>query len=118
MRAVSTAEQVADEVLRVEALAGASDHRLRVVGVTWNDDASAEAALLLEALTDAGFDNVVPVRYLEAVETLAQAIAPVIGYEQTAVCILEHDWANVVMVDAHDGERARPSSMCAAVSTG
>jgi hypothetical protein len=104
VRAVSTAEQVADEVLRVEALAGASDHRVRVVGVTWNDDASAEAALLLEALTDADFDNVVPVRYLEALETLARAIAPVIGYEQTAVCILEHEWANVVMVDAHDGE--------------
>ena len=104
VRAVSTAEQVADEVLRVEALAGASDRRLRVVGVTWNDEASAEAALLLEALTDAGFDNVVPVRYLEAVETLARAIAPVIGYEQTAVCILEQEWANVVMVDAHDGE--------------
>ena len=33
VRAVSTAEQVADEVLRVEALAGASDARLRVVGV-------------------------------------------------------------------------------------
>ena len=104
VRAVSTAEQVADEVLRVAALAGASDHRLRVVGVTWNDDASAEAALLLEALTDAGFDNVVPVRYLEAVEALARAIAPVIGYDQTAVCILEHEWANVVMVDAHDGD--------------
>jgi hypothetical protein len=104
VRAVSTAEQVADEVLRVEALADANDRRLRVVGVTWNDDASAEAALLLEALTDAGFDNVVPIRYLEAVETLAQAIAPVIGYEQTAVCILEHEWATVVMVDAHDGE--------------
>jgi hypothetical protein len=104
VRAVSTAKQVSDEVLRVEAVAGARDRRLRVVGVTWSDDASAEAALLLEALTGADFDNVVPVRYLEAIETLARAIAPVIGYEQTAVCILEHDWANVVMVDAHDGE--------------
>ncbi|MGZ4584360.1 MAG: DUF7159 family protein [Mycobacterium sp.] len=102
--AMSTAEQVADEVLRVEAQAAASDYRLRVIGVTWNDEASAQAALLLEALTDAGFDNVVPVRQLEAVETLAQAIAPVIGYEQTAVCILEHDSTTVVMVDTHDGE--------------
>lgn len=104
VRAVSTAQQVADEVLRVDAMTAASDHRLRVIGVTWNDEASAQAALLLESLTDAGFDNVVPVRFLEAVETLALAIAPVIGYEQTAVCILEHEWANVVMVDAHDGE--------------
>ena len=101
--AVSTAEQVADEVLRVDALAAESDQHLRVIGVTWNDEASAQAALLLESLTDAGFDNIVPVRWLETVETLARAIAPVIGYEQTAVCILEHDWSTVVMVDAHDG---------------
>src|SRR5262249_29461625 len=102
--AVSTAEQVADEVLRVDALAAASNHHLRVIGVTWNDEAPAQAALVVEALTDAGFDNVVPVRLLEAIETLARAIAPVIGYEQTAVCILEHEWATVVMVDTHDGE--------------
>jgi hypothetical protein len=104
VRALTTAEQVADEVLRVNALAAESDQHLRVIGVTWNDEASAQAALLLESLTDAGFDNIVPVRLLEAVETLAQAIAPVIGYDQTAVCILEHEWATVVMVDAHDGE--------------
>jgi hypothetical protein len=104
VRAVSTAEQVTDEVLRVDALAATSDHHLRVIGVTWNDEASAQAALLLEALTDAGFDNVVPVRLLDAVETLARAIAPVIGYEQTAVCVLEHESATVVMVDSRDGE--------------
>jgi hypothetical protein len=102
--AVNTAEQVTEEVMRVDALASASDHHLRVIGVTWNDEASAQAALLLEALTDAGFDNVVPVRLLEAVETLAIAIAPVIGHEQTAVCILEHESSIVVMVDSHDGE--------------
>jgi len=102
LRAVSTAEQVADEVIRVNALAAEADQHLRVIGVTWNDEASAQAALLLESLTDAGFENVVPVRWLEAVETLARAIAPVIGYQQTAVCILEHDWSTVVMVDAHD----------------
>jgi hypothetical protein len=101
LSAVSTADQVADEVLRVNTLAAESDQHLRVIGVTWNDEASAHAALLLESLMDAGFDNVVPVRWLEAVETLARAIAPVIGYEQTAVCILEHDWSTVVMVDAH-----------------
>lgn len=104
VRAASTAEQVADEVLRVEAVAASSEHRLRVIGVTWCDEAAAQAALLLEALTDAGFDNVVPVRLLDAVETLARALAPVVGYEQTAVCMLEHDWSTVVMVDTHDGE--------------
>jgi hypothetical protein len=95
---------VTAEVLRVDALAAASHHRLRVIGVTWNDEASARAALLLEALTDAGFDNVVPVRLLDAIDTLARAIAPVIGYEQAAVCLLDREWATVVMVDTHDGE--------------
>lgn len=104
VRAVNTAQQLAAEVLRARDVATADNHRLRVVGVTWNDEATAQAALLLEALTDAGFDNVVPVRLLDSVETLAQAIAPIIGYEQTAVCILEHEWATVVMVDTHDGE--------------
>lgn len=104
VRAVGTAEQVVDEVLRVDTEAAASDRRLRVIGVTWNDEASAQAALVLEALTDAGFDNVVPIRFLEAIETLARAIAPVIGYEQTAVCILDQDSTTVVMVDTHDGE--------------
>jgi hypothetical protein len=104
LRALDTAAQVADEVLRARDVATADNHRLRVVGVTWNDEASTQAALLLEALTDAGFDNVVPVRQLDAVETLAQAIAPIIGYEQTAVCMLEREWATVVMVDTHDGE--------------
>jgi len=104
VRAVGTAEHVTNEVLRVNATAAASDHRLRVIGVTWNDEASAQAALLLESLTDAGFDNVVPIRMLEAVQTLARAIAPVVGYEQTAVCILEHEWATVVMVDTQAGQ--------------
>lgn len=103
-RTLNTAEQVADEVLRVDALASAGERRVRVIGLTWNDDSAAQAALLVEALTDAGFDNVVPVRLLEAVETLALAIAPVIGYEQTAVCILDHEWATVVMVDTREGQ--------------
>lgn len=104
VRAVSTAQQVTAEVMRARDVADSADRRLRVIGVTWSDEASAQAALLLEALTDAGFDNVVPVRQLDAVETLAQAIAPVIGYEQTAVCILEREWATVVMVDTREGE--------------
>ncbi|WP_156690143.1 DUF7159 family protein [Mycobacterium sp. Marseille-P9652] len=104
VHAVSTAEQVVDEVLRVAAQASRSDHHVRVVGVTWNDEATAQAALVQEALTDAGLSNVVPVRLHDAIDTLARAIAPVIGYEQTAVCILEHESSTVVMVDVRDDE--------------
>lgn len=103
-QAANAAAQSVAEVLRANELATAGDHRLRVIGLTWTDEASAQAAMVLEALTQAGFDNVVPVRQLDSVETLARAIAPVIGYEQTAVCILDSEWATVVMVDSHDGE--------------
>lgn len=104
VRAVGTACQVVDQILQVDAAASANERRLRVIGVTWSDEAAAQAALVLEALTDAGFDNVVPVRLLDSIETLAQAIAPVIGYEQTAVCIVGHESTTVVMVDTHDGQ--------------
>jgi hypothetical protein len=104
--AVDTAEQVAAEVLRVDAQVTASGHYLRGIGVTWSDDAAAQAAVVLEALTDAGYENVVPVRLLDAVEQLAGAIAPVIGYERTAVCILEREWATVARVDVHLDEVA------------
>ncbi len=104
--AASTAEQVAAEVLRMDAQAAVSGHHPRVIGVTWSDDASAHAALVLESLMDAGFDNVVPVRLHDAVENLAGAIAPVIGHERTAICILERDWATVARVDIALGDVA------------
>lgn len=104
LRVLDTAEQVAAEVLRAKAVATASDHRLRIIGVTWNDEASAQSALLLEALAGADFDNVVPVQKVDAVQMLARAVVPIIGYEQTAVCILEHEWATVVLVDTYEGE--------------
>ena len=70
----------------------------------WSDEAAAEAALLLESLTDAGFDNVVPIRLHDACEMLARAIAPVVGYDQAAVCVLDGESTIVVMVDDDGGE--------------
>lgn len=69
--AVQAAEQAAAAVLRTRATVTARGERLHAVGVTWSDDAVTEAALLMEALTEAGFDNVVPVRrppQMDAVE--------------------------------------------------
>lgn len=43
------------------------------VAVSWSDEASAGAAMLLEWLTDADFDHVVPVRYQQAVSGSALA---------------------------------------------
>ncbi len=102
--AVRTSRQVAAAVSRAEAAATAHDRRLHTIGMTWSDDAAAGAALLVESLTAAGFDNVVPVRTVQAAETLAQGLAPVVGYDKTAVCVLEPAAATVVTVDAGAGD--------------
>ena len=104
MQAVYTSEQASAAVLDAQAAATGCDQRLHVVGVTWSDEAAAEAALLLESLTDAGFDNIVPIRLHDACDMLARAIAPVVGYDKAAVCVLDGDSTIVVMVDSDDGE--------------
>jgi len=103
VQAVHTSEQASAAVLDAQAAAAGYDQRLHVVGVSWSEEAAAEAALLLESLTDAGFDNVVPIRLHDACEMLARAIAPVVGYDQAAVCVLDGESTIVVMVD-NDGD--------------
>jgi hypothetical protein len=104
VRAVSTAQQTTIAVLDAQAAAASYDQRLHVIGVTWSDEAAADAALLLESLTGAGFDNVVPIRLHDACDMLARAIAPVVGYDKAAVCVLDGESTIVVMVDTCDGE--------------
>ena len=104
VRAVNTAAQTSAAVLDAQATAVNYDHRLHVIGVTWSDEAAAEAALLLESLTDAGFHNVVPIRLHQACDMLARAIAPVVGNEKAAVCVLDGDSTIVVMFDTCDDE--------------
>jgi hypothetical protein len=103
VQAVHTSEQASAAVLEAQAAAAGYEQRLHVVGVAWSDEAAAEAALLLESLTDAGFDNIVPIRLHDACEMLARAIAPVVGYDQAAVCVLDGESTIVVMVD-NDGD--------------
>ena len=87
--ALQTSHRAAAAVRRSEAIAATRGHRLHSIGVTWSDNANTEASLLLKALIDSGFDNVVPVRLPEATEALARGIAEVVGYGTTAVCVLE-----------------------------
>jgi hypothetical protein len=101
--ALQTSEQAAAAVLRTEAIATARGHRLHSIGVTWSDDADTEASLLLESLTDSGFDNVVPVRLPEATEALAWGIAEVIGHKTTAVCVIEPETVITLIVHSRDG---------------
>lgn len=101
--ALQTSEQAAAAVLRSEAIAATRGHRLHSIGVTWSDDANVEASLLLKSLSESGFDNVVPVRLPEATEALARGIADVIGYDTTAVCVLEPETVIVLIVHSRDG---------------
>ena len=101
--AVNTSEKAAAAVMRTEAIAAARGHRLHSIGVTWSEDADTEASLLLESLSESGFDNVVAVRLPEATEALARGIAGVIGYEITAVCVIEPDAVVVLVVDTAEG---------------
>jgi hypothetical protein len=102
--AVNTSEKAAAAVLRTEAIAAARGHRLHSIGVTWSEDADTEASLLLESLSESGFNNVVAVRLPEATEALARGIADVIGHRVTAVCVIEPDAVIALVVDtAVDG---------------
>src|SRR3954468_11120245 len=101
--AVQTSEKAAAAVARTEAIAATHGHRLHSIGVTWSDDANTEASLWLPSLSDSGFDNVVPVRMPEATEALARGIAEVIGYDTTAVCVLEPQTVITLIVHIRDG---------------
>ena len=87
----------------VEAIAASRGDRLKSIGITWSDDADAEASLLMESLTESGFDNVVPIRLPEATEALARGMADVIGYRTSAVCVIEPDTAIALIVHTGDG---------------
>ena len=112
---LEASEQAAAAVLRTEAIAASRGQRLHSIGVTWSDGADAEATLLLKSLNESGFDNVVPVRLPEATEALAWGIAEVIGYDVTAVCVIEPD--TVIMLIVHDGIGAVQTAINHAIET-
>lgn len=101
--AVNTSEKAAAAVMRTEAIAAARGHRLHSIGITWSEDADTEASLLMESLSESGFDNVVAVRLPEATEALARGIADVIGHETTAVCVIEPDAVVGLVVETAEG---------------
>lgn len=87
--ATRTSEQATAAVRRSEAVAADLGRRVHSIGVTWSDEADAEATLLLKSLSAAGFDNIVAVRLSEATDALARRIAQVMGLRTTAVCVVE-----------------------------
>lgn len=87
--AVNASEQATAVVLRVQTMVETQGERLRGIGVTWSADAVTEAALLVESLTDAGFDNVVPVRFHQAAESLTADAEAQLALARGAALALE-----------------------------
>lgn len=101
--ALQTSERAAEAVLRTEALAAGRGQRVHSIGVTWSDDADAEASLLLKSLSESGFDNIVAVRRSEATDALARGIAEMMGYATTAVCVVEPEQLIALVVSTDEG---------------
>jgi hypothetical protein len=100
---LATSEQATAAVLRTEAIAATRGLRLHSIGVTWSEDADLQASLLMESLSESGFDNVVAIRMPEATEALARGIADVLGYDTTAVCVIEPESVISLIVNTSDG---------------
>ncbi len=96
---LSASELVAEAV---QSIARADGHELHAIGVTWSESADVEASLVLDSLSARGLPTVVPVGMPEATEALARSIGKVIGYQRTAVCVVEPDAALLTLVDSVD----------------
>jgi hypothetical protein len=83
-----------------DIVAAVGDNRLHAVGVTWTNEAEAEASLVLDALAARGLDNVITVSELEAADVLAAGISDRGSYDDVAVCLVEPDAAVIAIVTA------------------
>ncbi|AQA05390.1 hypothetical protein BVC93_26760 [Mycobacterium sp. MS1601] len=90
-------EEVGAALKRAQDDAG--DQNVASIGVTWSDDAELEASVVLDAMARAGLTGVSAVPLSDAVEALASSIGRVIGYQRTALCVVEPDTAAIAVVD-------------------
>lgn len=81
-----------------DVIAAVGDNRLHAVGVTWTNEAEAQASTVQETLASRGLENVIAISELEAADALASGIAERAGYDDVAVCLVEPDAAVVAMV--------------------
>ncbi|CAN5868482.1 hypothetical protein BH10ACT9_BH10ACT9_10710 [soil metagenome] len=96
-------EEVGAALRRVSDEAEADGQSLGAIGVTWTDDAELEASSVLDGMARAGLTDVTAVPMSEAAEALAGSIGRVIGYQRTALCVVEPSIAMIAVVDSvHD----------------
>ena len=100
--AITTAsDQVIAAILGTLESATEGGHHLKSTGVTWSDH--AEAAVLREALDARDIDDVTLVSVLHAAGALAQAVGGAVGYDRTALMLIEHDDATLAVIETADG---------------
>ncbi|MGE5697904.1 MAG: hypothetical protein ACM4D3_22485 [Candidatus Sericytochromatia bacterium] len=97
----SPSDQVIDAVLGTREGAVAAGHHLVSTGVAWKD--RAEAAALQQALSERGIDDVTLFSEAQAAGALAQAIGKAVGYDTTALMVVEPDTATLSVVQTADG---------------
>ncbi|WP_231990156.1 hypothetical protein [Mycobacterium sp. 852002-51971_SCH5477799-a] len=94
-------DQVVSAILGTREGAVDAGLELSSVGVTWTDQ--LEAAALRDALTAHRIDNVMLVSAFLAAAALAQNVGAAMGYERTAVLLVEPDTATLAVVETADG---------------
>jgi hypothetical protein len=104
----SAPEQVIAAILGTREGADAGGHRLVSTGVTWSDH--AEAAELREALAAGHIDDVMLISELHAAGALAQAAGRAVGYDKTALLVIEHNTATASVVETADGSIVKVDS--------
>jgi uncharacterized membrane protein YgcG len=97
----STSDQVIAAVLGTQESAATSGHRLVATGVTWSDHANA--AELREALAARRIEDVLLVSELHAAGALAQVVGRAVGYDKTALMLIDRDMATLAVVESSDG---------------
>lgn len=95
-------EEVGAALRRARDEAEADGRTVGSIGVTWSDDAELEASSVLDGMARAGLTDVTAVPLSEAVEVLAGSIGRVIGYQRTALCVVEPSTAVLGIVDTSD----------------
>jgi hypothetical protein len=94
-------DQVISAILGTQQSAVAGGHRLLATGVTWTDH--DEAAMLRDALAAHGIEDVMLVSELHAAGALAQAVGRAVGYDKTALMLIDRDTATLSVVETLDG---------------
>lgn len=97
----SPADQVIAAILGTRESAEDGGHSLKTVGVTWTDH--VEAAKLRDELALRYIEDVFLISELHAAGALAQAVGRAVGYEKTAVLLVNRDSATMSVVETESG---------------